>query len=77
MDEHEILEAHHVRVRGDNPWQRRARLMQALWRERVGLPAGDHRGSPLGSRITPADGEPPANQLLGAAAAGASTSKLV
>jgi PD-(D/E)XK nuclease superfamily protein len=59
MDEREILEAHHVRVRGDNPWQRRARLMQALWRERVRLPIGDHRGSPLGSRITRADGEPP------------------
>ncbi|GAA2573563.1 hypothetical protein GCM10010210_56460 [Pseudonocardia hydrocarbonoxydans] len=55
----EILEAHHAFVTGDNAWQQRARLTQALWRERQGLAAGLHRDVPLGSRLTPGDGEPP------------------
>jgi hypothetical protein len=59
MDERDILKAHHVMVRGDNTWQRQARLMQALWRERAGLKAGEHQGSRLGSRISRADGDPP------------------
>jgi hypothetical protein len=54
----EILKAHHAFVAGDNAWQQRARLTQTLWRERQGLTAGLHRDAPLGSRITPADGEP-------------------
>jgi hypothetical protein len=42
---------HHVLVAGDNEWQRDARLLQALWRERHNLPVGMHRGHPLGSRL--------------------------
>jgi len=48
----EILVQHHVLVRSDNEWQRAARLRQALWREAKGLPMGEHRGQPLGSRLT-------------------------
>ena len=47
----DALAAHHVRVKSDNVFQRRARLMQALWRERQALPIGLHRGAPLGSRL--------------------------
>jgi hypothetical protein len=54
-----VLKEHHVLVAGDNAWQQRARLAQALWRERQGLAAGMHHNEPLGSRLTPADGEPP------------------
>jgi hypothetical protein len=42
---------HHVLVAADNPFQRRARLLQALWREEQGLPIGEHRGEPLGSQL--------------------------
>lgn len=59
MTDREILEAHHAFVAGDNAWQQRARLTQSLWRERQGIAVGLHRDVPLGSRITPADGEPP------------------
>lgn len=50
------LAEHHVRVGSDRPWQRRLRLLQALWREEQGLPIGVHpRGGadarPLGSRL--------------------------
>jgi hypothetical protein len=55
----EILKAHHAFVAGDNAWQQRARLTQALWRERKDVPAGLHRDAPLGSRLTTTDGEPP------------------
>lgn len=47
----ELLAVHHVLVASDNAFQRRARLLQALWREAQGLPIGDHRGRPLGSRL--------------------------
>lgn len=47
----EELARHHVRVLGDNDWQREARLLQALWRERLDLPMGIHQGRPLGSRL--------------------------
>jgi hypothetical protein len=41
-----------VLVATDNPFQRRARLLQALWREHRGLPEGERRpGVPLGSRL--------------------------
>jgi hypothetical protein len=47
----DILTAHHALVRGDNAFQRAARLRQALWRERMGYPVSLHRGKPLGSRL--------------------------
>ena len=47
----DVLERHRVLVRTDNAFQRRARLLQALWREERGLPIGKHRGRDLGSRI--------------------------
>ncbi len=47
-------------VTGDNAWQRRARLLQGLWRKRTGLEAGEQAKKCLGSRISIADGEPPA-----------------
>ncbi|MBX3203594.1 MAG: hypothetical protein KF764_00935 [Labilithrix sp.] len=48
----EVLGRHHVLVATDNPFQRRARLLQALWREERGLPIGERRpGVPLGSRL--------------------------
>lgn len=67
--EREALKEHHAFVTGDNAWQQRARLMQALWRERQCLPAGRHRDAPLGSRLTPADGDRPvlANYVSAAA----------
>lgn len=40
----EILERHHVFVATDNVFQRRARLLQALWREERGLPIEHVRG---------------------------------
>lgn len=46
-----LLAKHHVLVRSDNAFQRRARLLQAIWREEQGLPIGEHRGLPLGSRV--------------------------
>lgn len=51
------LEQHDVWVSGDRAWQRGLRLLQSLWRQEQGLPAGVHpRGGgassrPLGSRL--------------------------
>jgi hypothetical protein len=52
----DVLDAHHVAVSGDRPWQRRLRLLQSIWREEQGLPPGAHPrgaddGQPLGSRL--------------------------
>jgi hypothetical protein len=47
----EVLQQHHVLVPTDSSFQRRARLIQALWREEMGYPIGLHRGTPLGSRL--------------------------
>ncbi len=47
----ELARKHHAFVPSDNTFQRRARVLQALWREEQGLPIGDHRGRLLGSRI--------------------------
>jgi hypothetical protein len=47
----DILAQHHVLVPSDNDFQREARLRQGLWREKEGLPIGEHRGRPLGSRL--------------------------
>lgn len=56
----EVLERYHVRVGSDRPWQRRLRLLQALWREEQGLPIGVPPRShgdvrPLGSRLAMPD----------------------
>ena len=48
-DEQLIL--HHALIPSDNAFQRRARLLQSLWREEQALPIGEHRGRPLGSRL--------------------------
>ena len=34
-----------------NQFQRRARILQSLWREKHGYPIGEHRGRPLGSTL--------------------------
>ncbi len=47
----DLLAAHHVLVPGDNLFQRAARLRQALWREAMDYPIGEHQGRPLGSRL--------------------------
>jgi hypothetical protein len=49
----DILHRHLALVQTDNGFQRRARLLQAIWREQHGLPIGTHRGRQLGSRIEP------------------------
>ena len=47
-----LLEKYVVAVGTDNAFQRRARLLQSLWREARGLPMGERRpGVPLGSRL--------------------------
>jgi hypothetical protein len=52
-----VLAQHHVLVPTDNDFQRRARLLQALWRESRGLPIGENRGTSLGSRLAMPDAE--------------------
>lgn len=52
-----LLREHHAFVPTDNAFQRRARLLQARWRERQGLAIGEHRGAPLGSRLVMPDAE--------------------
>lgn len=47
----DLLEEHRSLIRRDNDFQREARLRQALWMEKEGLPIGAHRGRPLGSRL--------------------------
>ena len=46
-----LAKAHDCFVASDNEFQRRARLLQAIWRDEQGLPKGEHRGKPLGSRL--------------------------
>ena len=47
-----LLADHHVLVATDNEFQRRARLLQALWRGARGLPIGERKpGISLGSRL--------------------------
>ncbi|WP_224401895.1 hypothetical protein [Pseudonocardia sp. ICBG1034] len=59
MVRRDILDAHRARIRGDNPWQQRARLHQALWREEQSLPIGRHDGEELGSRLHTSVADPP------------------
>jgi hypothetical protein len=47
----EVLERHHVWVAADAPFRRRARLHQALWRDRMGYPMGNGHGKPRGDRL--------------------------
>jgi hypothetical protein len=47
----ELLQRHHVWVGADTAFRRRARLHQALWRERMGYPMGHGHGKPRGDRL--------------------------
>jgi hypothetical protein len=47
----ELLQQHHVWVTADTAFCRRARLHQALWRERMGYPMGHGHGKPRGDRL--------------------------
>jgi hypothetical protein len=51
----DLLAKHDVPVATDNAFQKRARLMQALWREEQKLAVGEHDGKPLGSRLAMPD----------------------
>lgn len=51
-----LAKQHDVYVTADNSFQRKARLLQALWREEQGYPAGTHRGRVLGSRVQSPEG---------------------
>jgi len=51
----ELLAEYHVLIEADSPAQASMRLMQSLWRDEMGWPAGEHRGAPLGSRLVMAD----------------------
>jgi len=55
---------HHAFVASDNTFQRRARLLQSLWREEQGLPIGEHRGRRLGSRIAMPDAKDDRSNFL-------------
>lgn len=65
----DLLRRYDCAVAGENDWQVRVRLLQALWRTRRGYGAGLHRGRPLGSRVPTELGTPPtlANYLTPAA----------
>lgn len=39
-------------IGSDSVFQRAIRAKQSAWRERMGCPIGEHRGRPLGSRLT-------------------------
>ncbi|MCP3936999.1 MAG: hypothetical protein GY708_16705 [Actinomycetia bacterium] len=45
------LARHDALVSSDSAYQRRLRLLQSLWRCEQDLPAGEHRGEPLGSSL--------------------------
>lgn len=46
-----IARAHDCFVASDTEFQRRARILQSIWRDQQGLPKGEHRGTLLGSRL--------------------------
>jgi hypothetical protein len=54
---YDVLVAHNVYVASDNPFQQRARLLQALWRDGKNYSCGKHRGLPLGSRLMAYDAD--------------------
>jgi len=63
-----VLRAHSVNVPEDSRFKAAARLLQALWREEMGLPIGSHRNlkgkrRKLGSRIDAISAEAGANFL--------------
>ncbi len=65
----DVLTKHNVVVSADNPFQRRARLLQALWREERRLPIGERsRGVLLGSRLSLAFARESGANLMSAAA---------
>jgi len=67
-----VLIEHHVLVRTDNTFQRRARLLQALWREARGFAIGERSpGVPLGSRISSDFGNQTGANLMTPSAASA------
>ena len=41
----------HAYVPADSTFQRKARILQSLWRIQLGLEPGEHRGQPLGSSV--------------------------
>jgi hypothetical protein len=61
----QLCKEHHAWVRGENDFQRRARLLQALWRSDRGLEPGRWPGKDklLGSRLTERDAAAGANFL--------------
>jgi PD-(D/E)XK nuclease superfamily protein len=42
---------YHVLVKADNPFQRKARILQSMWRQEKTYPAGLNQGKALGSRL--------------------------
>ncbi len=41
----------HAYILADNEFQRRARILQSIWRVECGYSIGEHNGKPLGSRL--------------------------
>lgn len=55
IEESQLAIQHHVFEKGDSPFQRRARILQSMWRVEQGFAMGEHSGPkgkrPLGSRL--------------------------
>lgn len=54
MDIFELARRYHAHENVDgsgDTFQRRARILQSMWRENMGYAIGEHRGRPLGSRL--------------------------
>lgn len=47
----ELAKEYEAYVKTDNAFQRKARIMQSIWRTEKGYAAGSHRGKTLGSRL--------------------------
>ncbi len=51
-DLEQLARQYHAYVESDGSgFRRAARVQQSMWRESMGLPIGEHRGNPLGSRL--------------------------